>query len=190
MFTQTINQERKLPTLTEPPTARQAFAVVAPVAAQYDPEARLVRVSSGENISYLGTASSWEWVFLLPNRRARALFRTELRLDPQTGLPDANYLVERIMPFPEAGAVVAQMRGAGTMTDATINQAWQQELLARPPLPIPFRDSPEAVQSLSAQGADFVDSDDPLSLTSKLLANGDAVWSVLIEDDEYQTPFA
>ncbi len=63
-------------------------------------------------------------------------------------------------------------------------------LSAQPALPLEFRDSAEAVKALARQGADFLSGDGHMTLSTKVLPNGTAVWHTTIWDKPYETPFA
>ena len=161
-------------------TAREAWEIVEPRTKAIEPTARLIAVASGEDISSRGTASSWVFAFLLAERRGRAWFSFK-----PSDYDDAEaplLLDEQIRPFGSA------QQGAALPPEVRAD-LWQTILDKFPPLPVPFRDSPEAVQALSEQGVNFGAGDTSMTLTSKVLPSGEAVWQITSYDETYTTPF-
>ncbi len=67
---------------------------------------------------------------------------------------------------------------------------WQAMLRKSPLLPVPFRDSPNAVQDFTDQGVDFHAGDIHMTLQGKVLRSGEAVWRLTSYGETYTTPFA
>ena len=145
-------------------TARQAWAVVAPVTKTLDPHARLTLITSGLDMNHEGCSRTWEFIFFLPKRKATAML--SLEPDPENSDVDRAQciLTQRINP---ASALDAQ----------------------RPPFPDPFRDSPEVVAEFSAKGVDFVAGPSDMKLEGRVLPSGDAIWVTYYWDQEYSTSF-
>jgi hypothetical protein len=141
-----------------PLTAHEAWAIVRPIVAAIDPQARLTFITSGLDISHAGRSFTWEFMFYLPTRRAQAL----LSLAPADDAEEIDnaplVLRQRIGP---AGASAA---GA-------------------PVLPLPFRDSPAVVAELAAGGVDFIAGPTDMKLEGRVLATGEAVWLTNYWDD-------
>lgn len=210
MMTEPINQEHPITGLPGKLTAREAVAVVEPVVQRYDIDRRLIAVTSDYTIDDEGRAAIWVFVYLLPHARARARFEVHYRNYHQYREPPLHALIERITPVYPPGNVVEQVLQLGRVPDALVGsipgnalaellasgeltpdwpaQQWQATIKDHVALPIPFRDSPEAVQALSELGADFAGSGHDLCLETIILATGEIMWRVL-DDDDYQTPF-
>ncbi len=157
--------KRKIRDEPGPMTAHESWAIVKPVVTQLDAGARLTLITSGLDMSQAGRSFSWEYLFLLPSIRARAL----MSVSP---LEDANdidnapiYLVQRL------------------------NSAGKSDLEYRAVLPEHFRDSPEVVAEFSAVGVDFVAGPSDMKLESRLLVSGEAVWVTYYWNEERMTRF-
>jgi hypothetical protein len=211
MITEQIDRRRPLPDLSGDITARQAFAIAQPAAQAYDAEARLVQIKSDPSIDQHGRASFWELWFDLPNEQAQVFLYVRWHSNRASSQFGSGELRELIRPFIPHDSVVRQVirEGqlppgyAGTIPGNAIEELlrqgelgeswperqWQRELASRPALPTPFRDSPEAVQALIEQGADFETGPTDLQLESRVLPGGQALWWVK-SYQEYTTPFA
>lgn len=112
----TQNQIRAQP---GPLTALEAWETARPDALELDDKPQLILITSGTNIRSDGRSFSWEFLFHLPNRRARlmaSLFPSEMAELPE----DAPIVMfqrvspcsenERVMPLPE---VVAELSVQG-----------------------------------------------------------------------------
>jgi hypothetical protein len=189
MITQAIHRQQTLTSVGVPLTAYQAFQVAQPAAMQYDPQARLALVASDEDISSEGDSRHWSFYFDLSHQRAQAIIQV-------TSDPEAErlgqmrvLLIEQVRPFPEPGSQMAVWLQEGTVSQEFVTEQWHAHLANRPALPIPFRDSPEAVRALSEQGVDFITGDTSMVLSGEVLPTGEAVWRIVAYDVEYQTPF-
>lgn len=146
-----------------PLTAHQAWEWVWPAIQALDPEARLTLLTSGLDIGPDGRSFTWEFGFEMPQRRGYALFSIEPSgRDPDT---DPIILVERMH----------------SMDRAQMNQ--------HPVLPALFRDSPEAVAELAAQGVDFVAGPSDMVLFARVQVSGRAVWVTDYWGEERAVPF-
>ena len=148
-----------------PMTAHESWAIVKPIALQLDAGARLTLVTSGLDISPEGRSFSWDYLFLLPGLRARAL----LGLSPPEDTDDVDnapiYLVQSLSP------------------------AGKNELENRAVLPERFRDSPEVVAEFSAGGVDFVAGPSDMKPESRLLVSGEAFWVTYYWNEERMVRF-
>lgn len=145
-------------------TAHQAWALVHPVVSDLDPDARLTLISSGLDMNHKGGSRTWEFVFFLPTHNATVM----LSLEPDTNSPDIDF----------AQSVMTQRINSATPLDAN-----------SPAFPHHFRDSPEVVAELSANGVDFVAGPSDMKLEGRVLPTGDAVWVTYYWDHEHTASF-
>ena len=148
-----------------PLTAHQAWEIVRTAARALDPDARLTLLTSGLDISPTGRSFTWEFGFELPQRRAAALLSVEPSGEGEDIDSDPIMLVQRLGP------------GATT------------EVSQRPALPEQFRDSPEVVADLAAQGVDFTAGPSDMKLEGRVLPSGEAVWVTYYWDEQRTVPF-
>jgi hypothetical protein len=161
-----------------PATAAEAVAAVQPLAAGHDPEARLAMIVSGEDIDLQGRAYHWELFYLLPNEQARAVF--EIRPVPE-GDEENGYLKEAVSSF---------FRGdRSRLSPGVLEELWRKELQEHPPLPVPFRDSPEAVVALEAVGVEFYGGSTYVNLSTRWV-DGKPMWEAMSLGETYRVPFA
>jgi hypothetical protein len=179
-----------VPGIRGPLTAAQAFQIAHPAAVQYDPLARLVLVVSDEDISEEGDSHQWSFRFDLPQQRAQVRVRVASDLAVETRDRPPVLCTEQVRPFPDPDSEMAAWLAEGAVSQTFVNEQWLAHQADNPALPIPFRDSPEAVRSLREQGVDFIGGDPHMVLRSKVLANGQAVWAIYAYHVEYHTPFA
>jgi len=185
-----IQKQTRLADVAGPITARKAFAAADEAARSYDADALCHLLTAGERINHEGASDLWELLFLFPNERARAIFGVGIDEDCD---PDEEwklrYLFEDVQPFvpAEPEGILGRLLRSGAFD---IKGRWRREVESRPPLPAPFRDSPEAVRALPVQGEDFVSGDTHLTLEARMLATGEAAWWSMAYGVEYTTPFA
>ena len=148
-----------------PMTAHESWAIVKPIALQLDAGARLTLVTSGLDISPAGRSFSWDYLFLLPDLRARALFG----LSPPEDTDDVD--------------------NAPIYLEQRLNPASENDMKNRAALPERFRDSPEVVAELAAGGVDFVAGPTDMKLESRFLAPGEAVWVTYYWNEERMVRF-
>jgi hypothetical protein len=148
-----------------PLTAHESWAIAYGELKKLDDSAKLILVTSGLSIDHTGRSLTWEFMFVAPRLGAEAL----VTLAPADDAADVDrapiYMTRRLRAAPESA-----LRHAG--------------------LPMSFRDSPEVVAVLAAQGVDFVAGPTDLKLESRLLPSGEAVWVTYYWDAEMTTPFA
>jgi hypothetical protein len=148
-----------------PLTVHEAWAIVQPIVAGLDPQARLTFITSGLDISHAGRSFTWEFMVYLPAQRAQAL----LSLVPADDAEDVD----------SAPLVLTQRIGpAGVGAEHA------------PALPLPFRDSPEVVAELAAGGVDFIAGPTDMKLEGRVLATGEAVWLTSYWDEVRSVAFS
>ncbi len=148
-----------------PLTCHEAWAIVRPIALKLDPESRLTFITSGLDMSANGRSFTWEFLFLLPRRRARDLFSLEPLREAEDVDNAPIVLIQRITP------------------------ASTTELERSSILPEHFRDSPEVVADFSAGGVDFVAGPSDMKLEGRVLATGEPAWVTYYWDGERRTSF-
>jgi len=148
-----------------PMTVHESWAIVCADVKKLDESARLTFVTSGLSIDQIGRSRTWEFMFVVPRLRADA----PVTLSPADDAEDVDsapiYMTLRLTAAPESA-------------------------LGHASLPASFRDSPEVVAELAAQGVDFVAGPTDLKLESRLLPSGEAVWVTYYWDAEMTVPFS
>lgn len=182
--------EQALPHVTGPLTAREAFAFVEPAALAQDRRARLYLITCGEGAGPDGRADRWEFLFHLPSLAARARFAVGVAEDAGAADGDSpRALVAQVTPFAAAGSPLAEMVSRGVVSAAQAQTLWEREMAERPPLPTPFRDSPQAVLALGLLGADFTPGAGRLILEARVAPHGKPVWQAILPDETFETGF-
>ncbi len=145
-------------------TAHQAWAVVAPEVRSLDPDAKLTLITSGLDINSQGCSRTWEFIFIMPNRKATIM----MSLGPDPYAADIDH--------------------SAPLLTQRINQA--TPIKAQQPIfPVSFQNSPEVVAEFSSQGVDFVAGPSDMKLEGRLLPSGEAVWVTFYRDQEFTTSF-
>ncbi|MFO7556918.1 MAG: hypothetical protein R6W88_17100 [Desulfobacterales bacterium] len=149
-----------------PLTVHEAWAFAMPEAQSLDANAQLILITSGTDIQRDGRSFTWEFLFHLPNRKARLLSS----LGPSEASPDQ-----------EQAPVVMVNR---------VTQSTEKKPVRG--LPFEFRNSPEVVEELSLSGVDFVAGPTDMKLEARILSTGEAVWMTYYWSEErlvaFQTP--
>ena len=135
-----------------------------PEAKKLDESAGLTFMTSGLDIDRMGRSRTWEFLFVVPKLRATAL----VTLGPSDDADDVDRAPIH-MTLRLKAASAGELNGAG--------------------LPAGFRDSPEVVAELAAQGVDFVTGPTDLKLESRQVPSGEAVWVTYYRDGEITVPF-
>jgi hypothetical protein len=148
-----------------PMTVHESWAIAYADVKKLDGSARLTFVTSDLNIDHMGRSRTWEFMFVVPRLRAMAL----VTLSPADDGEDVD-----------SAPIHMTLRLTGAPESA----------LGHPGLPTPFRDSPEVVAELAAQGVDFVAGPTDLKLESRLLTSDEAVWVTYYRDAEMTVPFS
>ena len=176
-----------------PLPASRAVALGNPPAMDADPGARLVAIVSDTNIDARGLARVWELFYDLPARGTQLTIT--LAPSPGTELTDETPIS---MSFAERPFVPPLDPGFAAGVARALNmsveefEAKRRELAAAgraAPLPMPFRDSPEAVAALTGQGVDFVSGPTDLALSTDRLKDGTVVWKTGDRRRDYTTAF-
>lgn len=190
MLAEPFEQHIVLRDLEVPLTAGVAFRAAWPVVRGYDPGARLVLVTSGEDLDDAGRATFWEFHFDLPDRRAQATLSVGLPAAPddEDRRPPCTLLAQ-MRPFVPPGDLWEIMRAGEEAERRYYAEQWRKQLAGRPPLPIPFHDSARAAEALAAQGVEF-HSGHGLYLGGRVQVTGEAVWYITVAGEVYTTPFA
>ena len=128
-----------------------------------DASARLLFITSGLDLDAAGRSRAWEFRFHLP--QVGAILWLSLEADPESEDID------------QAAWIITQRSQPETESDSAL-----------PSLPLPFRDSSDAVAELAAAGVDFVAGPTDLKLESEVLSDGSACWVVRLRDDERRVP--
>ena len=149
----------------------EALNAILTAVRQIDEEFRLTFVGSGEAINHEGRAYEWDFFFEFPRRDGLGDYM--IHLCPSGEDDEGPWCLDwRIRPLQNPLARSYHMAPPP----------------ARPALPLGFRDSAEAVRVLEEQGADFISGDSHMTLSSKVLPNGECVWETTCWDKVYQTP--
>ncbi len=172
-------------------TARQAFAAVLPEVRKIDGTFKFLAASSGEDINHLGQASTWNFIFTFSRLRAHGGFTIE----PCSGIEGAG-------PGPGCLAIHIKTMDREFVGDKGqrppderafvrwLQRSWDERDRVTVGLPLEFRDSPEAVEALARQGADWIAGGIHMTLSSKVLPNDEIVWITDHHGQELRTPFA
>lgn len=152
----------EFPGVRGPITAKEALALVLPTAQKTSGKPVLVLITSGSDINGEGLSSRWEFVFHFPDQLSQAVYSFESG-DPEVS-DSPLHLSWRLSPRPGAKGDEAG-------------------------LPLDFTDSPEAARRLSDRGLDWIAGDPDITLATKRLSSGKAVWVVESYGKELTVPF-
>lgn len=155
-------------------TARQAFALLLPVAHQLDAQARLKSIVSPHGADADGTSAIWDFAFDLPRRRAQLFCEWSLAWDTAADAWGPARLEFSARPFPAEDGPVRKLVAQGHLLHRQLYGLWQQERRRRPDLPHQFRDTPAVMAELISQGLDL--SRDEFSLATGLSPAGHPAW--------------
>jgi hypothetical protein len=174
-------------------TAGRAVALGGPIGLELDPAARLVSIVSDTNIDAAGLAQGWEIFYDLPARGTQ--LTVSIGPCPDTDVSDdarvCLEMSERPFVAPLDAAFSASVARSLRMTVDEFEAKRRRQALDErdDPLPVPFRDSPEAVAALMEQGADFVSGPTDLAISTGRLKDGTVVWNTSDRHRDYTTPF-
>ncbi|MBI3925853.1 MAG: hypothetical protein HY319_09960 [Armatimonadetes bacterium] len=173
-------------------SARTALETVQPLAVKYDPDARLIQVLSGPDLTVAGRSHEWSFHYLFPDRWARAEFRVVTAPKGTARNPRTDYFWTCVTPFPPPGSALQGMLAEGR--EGFVKQQWEVELGKSIPLPTGFRDSSEAVEEFSRQGTDLRRLPEGTRLEGIGLPLGELVWRLTDLDpgkkSKVQAPFS
>ena len=172
-----------------PLTAQQAMAIADKKIRAIDTTFHLAYIGSSEDINHEGRASSWEIQVFFPNRSANGEFIVE----PLPDDPDLHHLQlrSRITVDEPKGIASELLRRLEKNRKGLeyVRAQWKKSERSRPILPTDFIDSPEAVRFLAGSGVNWT-SGSSSTLTSRVLPSGEAVWSTVVHNREFCTPFS
>lgn len=154
---------------------------------RHDGDARLKHVLAPQGAAADGAARRWEFVFDLPERRAKMMSQWYLDGDAKFGRFGRECFDALLKPFPLPDSPLAQGIAEGKLAYAQRAVAWREERRRTPDLPMNFRDSDAVMADLLAQGL-------PLKSASFVLRNGigpsgQPVWLVQLGDTTYHCRF-
>ena len=189
MLTEPRERRTPLRDLAVPLTAQAAFREAWPAATQYDPDARLVLITSGEDLDGAGQAGLWEFFVDLPGRQAQGTFSVgRVEVPEDDDLEYSPILLEQVRPFVPPGDLWEVLRQGEAATRRYYTAQWLKHLAGRPALPVPFYDSSRAVPALAAQGVEFGRRGQYLG--ARVQVTGEAVWYIQVGEDVVVTAFA
>ncbi len=153
-------RDRSPVTQPGPLTARQALAALLPAVEGISHQYRLGLVTSGEDIDAEGRSARWEFLFDFPSRKALGMF----------------------------GIEPCDIEASETALCLTIDVSPGVPSFEQP-LPLEFKDSPQAAAELAMAGVDWVAGSTRMMLASRRLPGGKLVWYTEMFGREYTTPF-
>ena len=155
---------------------------------QFDPDARLKHVLAPQGVARDGAARRWEFVFDLPQRRAKLLSQWYLDGDPKFGRFGRECFDASLRPFPPPESPLAQAVAQGRLPYSQCTAAWREERRRTPDLPLGLRDSDAVMGDLLRLGLQ-VDAGDWV-LRNALLQPGGHVWLAQIGDTSLHCRFS
>ena len=191
-ITEESDSTTELPGVVGSLTAREALAAILPAVRQVDRVCVLRLVTSGEDIDHRGRTTVWEFFFDFPRRNGLGIFAVkpcDVEEEPSPCCLRAKVRPKYYRDTGIAAQLVERLKHDRAAL-AYVRRVWREAEAREPVLPLDFRDSPEAVRALADQGADWISGSTSMTLSSKRLPSGELVWSTLMYDDEFQTPFA
>lgn len=157
-------KRRTVPECVGDITVHSAWIIVSQIAEQHDHKAKLTFITSGMDLNREGRSHTWEFFFLLPSRKSTAM----ISLEPDSQCENVDnapcILIQRLKP---------------TIPSDRYKLS----------LPLPFRDSPEAVAEFIAKGVDFEAGPSDMKLESRALPSGKVLWVTYYWDKEFAIPF-
>jgi hypothetical protein len=178
-------QRMPLRDLDLPMTAHEALRWALPAATERDPDARMVLITSGEDLDATGRSYLWEFHLDLPIRRAHVTLHVGQDDDPDADTACA--LVVQMRPFvPPSGDLWEIMAQGEEAVRRYVLTHWQRQLAGRPPLPLPGYDSPRAMAALLNQGAEVGRG---RYLGARVQVDGTAAWYIQAGNRVFTTPF-
>jgi hypothetical protein len=184
-LTEPISLRRELGPRDQGLTAREAYALAEPELLALDPSAQPHLITCPD-VQPDGRARLWEIGFLLPGRLATGIVELAVELD-EAGDPTWLTLQADIRPVVTSGSLLDQAIRRANLDARGLQEIWRATLPSVP-LPLPFRDSPEAVASLATQGVDLVSGPTDVPLSTRVLDDGRVVWEIALRRRTYRTP--
>ena len=166
-------------------TALDAYGQAGGPLATCDASARLFLVLS-DAVETDGRSGIWTLHFLLPNRHGEAVATVSSQASARGGyVVTASYDVTR---FPRPGTVEWELAQQPVMAEM-FEDRWKARLARLGGLPVPFTDSPDAIEAMHATGAPLF-SGGPVRLKGRTLPTGKPVWEAVISTGTYHVPFS
>lgn len=174
---------------TGPLTASQALELAVKMARKVDPSFKLKRVAC-ESIDHQGRGWTWEFLFDFPGRIAAG----DITIAPcdsfgETGRQPVCLSATLRSKAAEGIVQLLDQFKNDPATLSYLSNVYQLRDDGRLYLPLKFRDSPQVVEKLTAQGVDFFSRTSNLSLSTRILPDGEIAWITSIDDREYRIPF-
>ena len=164
-------------------SALQAYALANTQLAVLDADSRLYLILS-DTIEADGRSAKWELYYLLPSRHGEAVATVIT-----TATPGGDYIVTAsfaIDRFPRPGTIEWELAKQPIMAEM-FEGRWQARLDRLNGLPIPFIDSPQAIEDMHAAGAALF-SGGLVRLKGRTLPAGRPVWEAAISTGVYHVP--
>jgi hypothetical protein len=140
---------------------------------RHDEDARLKHVLAPQGAAADGASRRWEFVFDLPQRRAKLLSQWYLDGDAKFGRFGRECFDATVLPFPPPDHPLAQAVATGKARYSDCVAAWRDERRRTPDLPLELRDSDVAITDLQRQGLHV---EQGFSLRNGLTHTGVPIW--------------
>lgn len=154
---------------------------------RYDDGARLKHVIAPQGTAADGAARRWEFVFDLPQRRAKLLTQWFLDGDAKFGRFGRECFDASVRPFPPADHPLSVAIAEGKARYTLAAAAWRDERRRTPDLPLELRDSDAVIVDLQRQGLQV---EAGFSLRNAMLDNGTAIWLAQTRDASFHCKFS
>lgn len=152
-------------------------------AQRLDEDARLKHVLAPQGAASDGAARRWEFVFDLPERRAKMLSQWYLDGDLKFGRFGRECFDAAVKPFPLIDSALALGIAEGRFAYAQRAVAWREERRRTPDLPMTLRDSDAAMADLERQG--LAPPPGGFVLRNAIGPKGENVWLAVIGETQY-----
>lgn len=171
-----------------PCLASHALERAVKLAHEFDEDARLKHALAPRGVAEDGAALRWEFVFDLPQRRAKLLCQWYLDGEAKYGRFGRECFDASVLPFPPADSALARAVAEGHAAYGQCTAAWREERRRTPDLPLEMRDSDAVMAELQRQGlrpppGDWV-------MRNGWQQPGGHVWLAQVGDAAYTVRFA
>ena len=171
-----------------PITALTAFKECIEVVAEIDRRSTLKQIVAADlPVESNGKAAKWEFLFDHPDRQAKSVCCWHLPWSETRDDFGPPEIILQVTPFPPPGNSMRTMVEEGDLLCRQLTGLWKKELQRCPTLPVPFRDSSDAMAELVEQGLD--PAVDEFSLTGSCALGEEASWVARTRDREFRTGF-
>lgn len=176
-----------------PLTAREALVHAELVARKLDSRARFTSISSGIDLNAAGRSLTWYFSYELPTRGVKLALHLEPCGDVSDPERDALCLAvkeEPILPALEPALEADLCRTFKKTPQQLYEFRLEVHIADLPPeLPRDFKDSPDVVAFMAAQGVDFITGPTDISIASSALKSGEAFWVCAYGRRQIKMPF-